>query len=258
MIAGSPLPARLQGDTIAQIVLNRKAVEYLGETPEGIIGKRIMTDFREQVHVCGVVENFHFESLHRPIGEYGIHNSRFGRGRYYFMARISGHDVPGQLKLYEKIFRDHYPNDMFDVHFPALRMKNAYQETQTTSRISLSFSILAILIACMGVFGLTAYMAEQRTKEIGIRKVMGGTVWNIVRLFTNSYVKLLGISLVIAVPIAWWVANRYLQDFAYRITLSWWMFAAAVLITTVLTLLTVSAIATKAAMANPIKSIKIE
>ena len=255
MIAGRPLPARLPTDTIAQIVLNRKAVEYLGETPEDIIGKRILTGFREQVYVCGVVENFHFESLHRPIGEFGIHNSRFG-GRFYFMARISSHDVPGQLKNYEKIFKEHYPNDMFDVHYPELRMKNAYQGTQTTSQISLVFSILAIFIACMGVFGLTAFMAEQRTKEIGVRKVMGASVIDIVKLFTNNYVKLLLISLVIAIPIAWWVGERYLQDFTYRISLSWWMFAAAALITIALTLLTVSAIAIKAAMANPVKSLK--
>jgi len=258
MIAGRTLPARLPGDTIAQIVLNRKAVEYLEETPENIIGKRIYTGFGEQVHVCGVVENFHFESLHRPIGEYGIHNSRFGRGRFYFMARISSHNVPEQLKTYEKIFREHYPNDMFDVHYPELRMKNAYQETQTTSQISLVFSILAILIACMGVFGLTAFMAEQRTKEIGIRKVMGASVIDIVKLFTNNYVKLLLISLVIAIPFAWWVGERYLQNFAYRITLSWWMFAVAALITVVLTLLTVSTIAIRAAMKNPVEAIQTE
>jgi len=258
MIAGRTLPARLPGDTIAQIVLNRKAVEYLGENPEDILGKRIYTGFGEQVYVCGVVENFHFESLHRPIGEYGIHNSRFGRGRFYFMARISNQNVPEQLKTYEKIFRDHYPNDMFDVHYPELRMKNAYQETQTTSRMSLSFSILAILIACLGVFGLTAYLAEQRTKEIGIRKVMGASIIDIVKLFTNNYIKLLLISLIIAIPIAWWICERYLQNFAYRISLSWWMFAIAALITIVLTLLTVSTIAIKAAIADPVNSLKTE
>jgi len=272
MIAGTPLPARAPmqvqmidgmnrlirtpGDTITQIVLNRKAVEYLGETPEGIIGKRIYTGLREQVYVCGVVENFHFESLHRPIGEYGIHNST--AGRFYFMARISSHDVAGQLKAYEKIFREHYPTDMFDVHFPELRMKNAYQETQTAGNISLVFSILAILIACMGVFGLTAYMAEQRTREIGIRKVLGGSIGSIVSLFTANYIKLLLLSLVIAIPLAWWVGDRYLQGFAYRISLSWWMFALAALITVALTLLTVSVLAIKAATANPVKAIKTE
>jgi putative ABC transport system permease protein len=110
----------------------------------------------------------------------------------------------------------------------------------------------------MGVFGLTAFMAEQRTKEIGIRKVMGATVWNIVSLFTDSYIKLLLISLVIAIPVAWRVCDRYLQDFAYRISLSWWMFAVAALITIVLTLITVSWIAIKAATKNPVEAIKSE
>ena len=258
MIAGSPLPARLQGDTIAQIVLNRKAVEYLGETPESIIGKRISTGFRERVHVCGVVENFHFESLYRPISEYGIHNGGFNRGRFYLMARISSHDISGQLETYQKLFNEYYPNDMFDVHYPDMEMKRNYKGEQTTSNISLIFSILAIFVACMGVFGLTAFMAEQRTKEIGIRKVMGASVWNIVSLFTNSYAKLLGISLIIAIPVAIWVGNQYLQNFAYRITLSWWMFVGAALITIVLTLLTVSAIAVKAATKNPVEAIKKE
>ena len=256
IIAGKPLPARMQSDTTTQIVLNRKAVEYLGETPESIIGKRIEIGLPEQVFVCGVIENFHFESLHTPIGEFGIHNSM--RGRFYFMARISSYDVSGQMKTYEKLFKEHYPNDMFDVHYPELELKNAYQETQITSKISLIFSILAILIACMGVFGLTAFMAEQRTKEMGVRKVLGASVIDVVILFANNYMKLLLISFVIAIPIAWFVGDMYLQSFAYRISLSWWIFAAAALITIALTLLTVSAIAVKAAMVNPVKSIKTE
>jgi putative ABC transport system permease protein len=101
-------------------------------------------------------------------------------------------------------------------------------------------------------------MAEQRTKEIGIRKVMGASILDIVQLFTNNYLKLLLISLMISLPAAWWVGNRYLEDFAYRISLSWWMFAVAVLITVVLTLLTVSFQAIKASMANPINAIKME
>ena len=105
---------------------------------------------------------------------------------------------------------------------------------------------------------IAAFMAEQRTKEIGIRKVMGASITDIVTLFTNSYVKLLLISLVIAIPAAWWVGNQYLQNFAYRVTLSWWIFVAAALITVALTLLTVSFQAIKAATANPVKSIKSE
>jgi putative ABC transport system permease protein len=255
MIAGNPLPARLPDDTITQIVLNRKAVEYLESTPEDIIGKRI--EFSSQsAYVCGVVENFHFKSLHTPIGAFGFLNEKYTRTRLW--ARISSHDIPGQLKTYENLFKKHYPNDVFDVYYPELEINSAYRETKTTGNISFTFSILAILIACMGVFGLTAFMAEQRTKEIGIRKVMGAGAWDIVSLFTHSYTKLLGISLVIAIPVAWWAGARYLQDFAYRISLSWWMFAAAALITIVLTLLTVCALSIKAATENPVNAIKSE
>ena len=256
IIAGNPLPALLPGDSTTQIVLNRKAVEYLGSTPEDIIGQRIFANIPGRgIFVCGVVENFHFESLHKPIGEFGIINRG---GRFYLMAKISQNDIAGQLKTYKQIFTDFYPNDMFDVHFPELEMKSAYLEAETSNRISLSFSVLAILIACMGVYGLTAFMAEQRKKEMGIRKVMGGSVTDIVALFINNYVKLLLISLVIAIPIAWWVGNLYLQNFAYRISLSWWMFAVAAMITIALTLLTVSVQAIKAAIVNPVKVIHNE
>jgi putative ABC transport system permease protein len=110
----------------------------------------------------------------------------------------------------------------------------------------------------MGVFGLTAFMAEQRTKEIGIRKVLGASAGSIMRLFTDSYVRLLALSLVIALPVAWWIGSKYLEDFAYRISLAWWIFAAAGIIITVLTLLTVCFQAVKSALKNPVEAIKME
>jgi putative ABC transport system permease protein len=133
-----------------------------------------------------------------------------------------------------------------------------YDGEKRTGKIAVVFSILAILVACLGVFGLTAFMAEQRTKEIGIRKVMGASVRDIISLFTNSYVKLLGISLVIAIPAAWWVGNMYLENFAFRVSMGWWIFAVAALVTVVLTLLTISMQAVKAAVKNPVEAIKSE
>ena len=259
LIAGTMLPERIPGDTIPNIIINRKAVEYLETTPEEIIGKRLPFQFTkdEPVYVCGVVENFNFQSLHNPIAPFAFHNwtdQRFGN----LLLKVKAGNLSQQLQTYEEIFKKHFPNDLFEVRFPDQLMAKAYEEDRQTSSLVLSFSILAILVACMGVFGLTAFMAEQRKKEIGIRKVLGASVGSIVRLFTDNYLRLLALSLLIALPVAWWIGSKYLENFAYRISLAWWMFAAAALITVVLTLFTACWQAVKAATANPVNSIKSE
>jgi len=256
LIAGRTLPERTN-DSIAQIILNRAAVDYLGLTPEEAIGKRVsLTNHAAINEVCGVMENFNFQSLHSPVRGYGFHNLRYPK--MLLMLRVKEGNFSEQLKRYEEIFKKHFPNEMFEARFPDVQMEKAYEGDRRTSHVAIVFSMLAIFVACMGVFGLTAFMAEQRTKEIGIRKVLGATVWNIVSLFTNNYVKLLLISLVIAIPAAWWVGDQYLQNFAYRISISWWIFAVAGIITIVLTLMTVAGMAIKAAMKNPVEAIKSE
>ncbi len=258
LIVGTTFPEWKKGDSIIHIIVNREAVEYLETTPEEIIGKRIPAGFgNANIYVCGVVEDFNFKSLHEPIGPYGIYNAPYN-GFQYLLLKVKDGNISQQLASYEAIFKKHFPNNLFEVQFPYLLQQKAYDEDRQTNRIVLSFSILAILVACMGVFGLTAFMAEQRTKEIGIRKVLGASISSIISLFTNNYLRLLILSLVIAVPIAWWIGSKYLESFAYRISLSWWIFAAAALITVVLTLLTVSFQAIKAATANPAKAIKAE
>ena len=254
LIAGRKLPEQQPGDTIVKIILNRSAVEYLGMTPEEAIGKRVMTyiDSDNYPIVCGVVENFNFESLHRPVSGFAMYNDE---RKGHIMLRAAEDNLPEQLKTYEEIFKKHYPNENFSPIFIDSYLEKYYDGDRRTVRIAVIFSVLAILVACMGVFGLTAFMAEQRKKEIGIRKVMGASMTDIIRMFTDNYVKLLLISLVIAIPAAWWVGDRYLQDFAYRISLSWWIFAVAALITIALTLLTVGALAIRAAMANPVEAI---
>jgi len=258
LIAGKHLPEQRPGDTIIQVILNRAAVEYLGMTPEEAIGKRV--PIYNCSEVCGVMENFNFESLYRPVTGVCIFNVGLENSRAIFiMLRAKEGRLWENIETYEQIFKKHntYGGD-FGMYFPDLQAALAYDGEKRTERIVIIFSILAIFVACMGVFGLTAFMAEQRTKEIGIRKVMGARVRNIVRLFTSSYVRLLGISLVIAIPAAWWVGNQYLQNFAFRISIGWWIFAVAALVTVILTLLTVSMQAIKAAMKNPVEAIKTE
>ena len=258
LIAGRQLPEKHPEDSITQIVLNRAAVEYLEMTPEEVIGRRVLASIDEKTtEVCGVVENFNFESLYRPIGSFCIHNG-FSRPKSMIVLRVTNGNLSEQLKTYERIFKNHFPDGLFEPQFLDLNLEKAYEGERRTSQVAIVFSILAIFVACMGVFGLTAFMAEQRTKEIGIRKVMGASVMSIVSLFTNSYVRLLLISLVIAIPAGWWIGIRYLQNFAYRISLPWWVFALAALITVVITVLTVCIQAIKSATANPLDAIKTE
>jgi len=261
LIAGTTLPESRAGDSITSIVINRKAVEYLETTPEEVIGTKLpvggFNQPNQPVYVCGVVEDFHYQNLYETVKPYGLHNWS-GQGFMHLLLRVKEGNLSQQLQTYEEIFKKHFPNDLFEAKFPDLIMAKAYEADRRTGVVVLCFSILAILVACLGVFGLTAFMAEQRTKEIGIRKVFGASVFSIVRLFTDNYLRLLALSLLIAIPVAWWIGGKYLEDFAYRISLAWWMFVGAALITVVLTLATVCWQAIKAATENPVKCFKTE
>ena len=260
LIAGKMYAERKAEDEGAQVVINRKTVEFLESTPEEVIGEKIYAGglWGGEAYVAGVVEDFNFLTLHHAIGPYGFQNTGQHYNFPFLLIRGDENNMPQQLALYEAIFKKHFPNDLFEVHFPSLMLQNRYKSARQTNRIIMCFSLLAIIVACLGVFGLSAFMAEQRAKEIGIRKVLGASVNSIVSLFTNNYLWLLSLSLVIAIPIAWWIGSKYLEDFAYRISLAWWMFVVAALITVVLTLLTVSIMAIKAATANPVDAIKVE
>ena len=255
LIAGRPLPESRPGDTIVQVILNRAAIDYIEMTPEEAIGKRVRLFDFENNEVCGVVENFNFESMHNPIRGFGFHNAPWPK--MALMLRLKEGNLSEQLIRYEQIFKKHFPNEVFEAHFPEQQLAKSYEDERRTNHIAIVFSMLAIFVACMGVFGLTAFMAEQRTKEIGIRKVLGANVMNLMRLFTDNYIKLLLIALAIAIPVAWWVGIQYLQNFAFRISIGWWVFAVAGVITIVLTLLTVAGMGIKASMKNPVEAIKI-
>ncbi len=175
--------------------------------------------------------------------------------------KIETKNIPGLLSQIEMLYHaagSNMAGQPFDYSFMDDDFNHLYQSEQNTGKIFGSFAVFAILIACLGLFGLVTYAAEQRTKEIGIRKVLGASVNNIVRMLSNDFLKLVGISAVIAFPIAWYAMNRWLQDFAYRTNISWWIFAVAALLAVVITVLTVSFRALKAALMNPVNSLKTE
>ena len=150
------------------------------------------------------------------------------------------------------------PGQPFSYSFMDEQFNNTYRTEQRISEISITFSILAILIACLGLFGLVTYAAEQRIKEIGIRKVLGASVANLVGMLSKDFLKLVIMSALIAFPVAWWAMNKWLQDFAYRTTINWWIFVAAAFTAVAIALITVSFQAIKAALMNPVKSLRTE
>ena len=150
------------------------------------------------------------------------------------------------------------PNTAFDYQFLDKHVQNLYASEQRTANAATAFSVLAILIACLGLFGLAAFMAEQRTKEIGVRKVLGASVPGIARLLTKDFLKLVGLSFLIAIPVAWWVMNKWLEGFAYRTNIEWWVFVIAGVLALLIAMITVSFQAIKAALANPVESLRSE
>jgi putative ABC transport system permease protein len=241
------------------VIINQAAANLMhGEKPIGAklyeIGD-IKTKKVKEYHVIGVVGNFNFNSLREVVTPVMLFS---GQDEGRISLRIRGgnaHQLAGQI---ETLWQKMASSQPFSYTFMDEEFNNLYLTEQRMGNISLSFSLLAIFIACLGLFGLTAYAAEQRTREIGIRKVMGATVLGIIRLLSRDFLLLVGLAMLIAFPLAWWAMHRWLQDFAYRISIGWEVFALAALLATGIAVLTVSFQAVKAALANPVNSLRSE
>jgi putative ABC transport system permease protein len=243
------------------IILNETAVKQLGYKVRNAVGKKILFDmgkFKGSLQIVGVVKDFNFESLHNPIQSYGFTTSTFANRYGYFIASLNADNYAAVLKKIERAWVKLNPAVPFEYSFLDQDFQRNYEKEQRTSSIVSYFTIIAILIACLGLFGLSAFFAEQRKKEIGIRKVLGATVRQVTLLLSKDFIHLVSVAVLIASPLAWWAMNKWLQAFAYRIDISWWMFVLAGFIAVVIALVTVSFQAIKAAMANPVKSLRTE
>lgn len=205
--------------------------------------------------IVGVVKNFNFESLHETVGPL-MFMLRRSTGLISF--KIKPDHVASLIKSVEAKWKTFAPDIPFSYRFMDDSFARMYTAEQRIGKIALIFSVLAILIACLGLFGLATFIAEQRTKEIGIRKVLGASINGVVKLLSRDFLKLVLIAFVLAAPLAWWIMNSWLQDFAYRITLSWWIFLLAMATALFIALATVSYQAIKAAIANPVKNLRTE
>jgi len=247
------------GSDSSAIIINETTAKVLGfEDP---IGKKIYTT-DGNVHptslsytIIGVVKNFHFESLRQGIGPLCF---RLGNSSWTAAFKVATTDIKSLVRTVEDKWKTMAPGYPFSYQFLDDAFDNMYRQEQRIGKIAIVFAVLAIFIACLGLFGLATYMAEQRTKEIGVRKVLGASVKNITTMLSKDFVKLVLIAALIAFPLAWWAMNLWLQDFAYRINISWWIYVVAAVIAFLIALVTVSFQAIRAAVANPVDSLKDE
>lgn len=259
LLAGKTLPRiKQEGDTLIDVVLNKKAIDYLGYDPEEAIGKKaLIGGFRNNAYIRGVVDDFNFESLHQPIGNYAFHNAKT-EPKSFALVHFNNASLPDMMAQLENTFTKVAPDSAFEYVFLDKNVEQLYAQERKTALTGVIFCGLAIFVACLGLFGLAAFTAEQRKKEIGVRKVLGATVFNITKMLSTDFVRLVLIALAIAFPIAYWLMNDWLQDFAYRIEIGWSVFVLAGLTALAIALVTVSFQAIKAAVANPVKSLRTE
>lgn len=241
------------------VILNETAVRTLGwqKNPIGreLIGHTDDNGVKTYYRVIGVVEDFHFESLKQKIGPLVMF---LGRNSGNILIKTRTNKLPQFLASLKQKWESFSPAAPFSYSFLDDRFEQVYVSEQKIEKVLTLFSSLTIFIACLGLFGLATYTAEQRTKEIGVRKVLGASVSSVVALLSKDFIKLILIALVLASPIAWWSLTQWLNDFAYKITIDWWIFALAGLLAIGIALLTVSFQSIKAAMMNPVKSLRSE
>ena len=256
LIAGRPLKQMEKGDTITQVILNESAVKYLGLTLEEVLGKRVEVNL-DATEVVGVCKDFHAGSMHQTIGNYAFHNKSW-EWLSYLVIKLETNNLAESMQTIQDKFNQVAPNTAFEYIFLDDAMNSLYSKEQQLAKVVFIFAGLTIFIACLGLFALAAYATERRTKEIGIRKVLGASVGNIVGLLSREFLQLVGIAIIIAIPIGYWAMQRWLADFAYRIDMEWWVFASAGFLAVLIAFLTVSFQSFKAALSNPVKAIKTE
>lgn len=238
------------------VLLNEAACKALGWKPGEAVGKKLKTSGLDDGQVVGVMADFHQHGLQEKIKPLLTFMAPYAYG--YLALRLGQGNLTASVAEAEKFWKARFPGYAFNYFFLDEDFNLQYQSEQRISTIFSVFAVLAILIACLGLFGLAAFTAEKRTKEIGIRKVLGASISGIVGMLSGEFLKLVLIALVIATPIAWYCMHQWLEDFAYRTELSWWIFGAAGLAAILIAFGTVSFQAIKAALMNPVKSLKAE
>jgi putative ABC transport system permease protein len=256
VIAGRNFSKQFGTDTTEAMVINESTAKLLGySSPQQALGKNF-DQWGRKGKIIGVVKDFHYQALQEPIKPLTL---RIEPGGYQLLSiKVGTANLPSTIKAIESKWNQIIPNRPFDYSFLDESFDKQYRAEDRFGNLFFNFAILAIFISCLGLLGLASYSTLQRTREIGVRKVLGASVSNIINLLSIEFLKLVLVAFVIASPIAWLFMNKWLGDFAYRTYLSWWMFALAGIAAIVIAFGTISFQAIKAAIANPVKSLRTE
>jgi putative ABC transport system permease protein len=266
LLAGRNFSRQFATDEQEAFILNETAVRDLGwGDPAKAIGKEIFwdtwgtggkADTLKRGRVVGVVKDFHVKSFHQKIEPMVMHI--YPGGFNEFIVRIRPENTAATLDFLKGQWAKLAPEWPFDYKFLDDQFAQLYASEQTFGRLFGVFTGLSIFVACLGLFGLASFTAQQRTKEIGVRKVLGASVGSIVALLSKDFLKLIAVAFVLATPLAWYFMREWLQNFVYRVDMGWWIFAAAGLLAGLIALLTISFQSIRAALTDPVKSLRSE
>ena len=259
MTSWSPLHRVTESDR--KFILNRKAATELGFTPEEIVGQNLHRDWQGQQQdftVIGVIEDFNQTSLHDAIQPTLFEMADSTKRYNYMIASISSPDFSQAVASIEQIWNSLIQDTPFEYSFLDQNVQKQYAEDRMVSNIITGFGLIAMVICALGLYGLSSYLAERRFKEIGIRKVMGASVPQLVTMMSTEFLKLVLIAFVIAVPLAWYGMDNWLKTFEYKTPVEWFVFAWAGIVALSIALITVSFESIKSAMGNPVESLRSE
>jgi ABC-type antimicrobial peptide transport system permease subunit len=255
LIAGSNLQP---SDTVREFLINETAVTKFGvRSPEDVIGKKMRIGLNNSEGIIvGVVKDFHNNSLHETIDPLCITTSN----NWYFncAVKLNATNFPSTLSVVEEVWKKTFPDQVYEYDFLNDQIARFYELDNMILRLIQAFAGIAILICCLGLYGLVSFMVVQKTKEVGVRKVLGASVNNIAWLFGKEFIRLLLIAFVLAAPLAWWIMNNWLETFAYRIQIGPGIFVSTILITFMVAVIAVGYKSIVAALMNPVNSLRSE
>ena len=258
LLAGRPFSSVLNDDSNNAVILNRSAIERLGlATPEEAAGRQIRYRMGPPIRIIGVVEDFHMQSFHNALGPIQLRLLNRGGGGQAAI-RLQAHNIPDGINAIEETWASVFPHYPLAYSFLDEDFEQLYLSEQRTGNLLGAFSFLAIFIACLGLFGLAAFTTQQRTKEVGIRKVMGASVIRIVSILSKDFLVLVAIAVPVAWGLAYWIMTNWLQNFVYRVDISPWWFLIAAVMALVIAQATVGIKAIKTALTNPVESLRSE
>jgi putative ABC transport system permease protein len=256
IIAGRPFASQINSDSIGAMIINEAAVKRLGYfDPKEVIGKPYSQWGRDGI-IIGVIKNFHFQSFREEVQPLTFQTGRISGISTFMTLTISHTDLPSTIAAIEKKWKSIVPDVPLTYFFTDEAYNSQYESEEHFGQLFICLVTIAIVISCLGLFGLSVFSTLQRTKEIGIRKVLGSPVINILTLLTKDFFVLIAIAVFLGVPVSWYVMNKWLQGFAYRVDLTFWIFLFAGIMLTLIALATICFQTIRAAYADPVKSLR--